>query len=191
MHSLDCLLQEFAHCVLAGDVATARRMLRLAHKLKLNINFRNMVSISHIASVLSPITYRDIWLLAEHAITNKNKRKNHSSTTITHSPHFTLTNTADRQPQWALTYCYLSNSTTSQNEKTTPCHLWGSNLPPSACWRTSLTARPSPILILHGFCVAGRTMCASTVLRHATEQPSHGANAAGIRSQDRLDHEGR
>ncbi|XP_070186595.1 serine/threonine-protein phosphatase 6 regulatory ankyrin repeat subunit A-like isoform X2 [Littorina saxatilis] len=33
---------EFAHCVLAGDVATARKMLRLSQKLKLNINFRNM-----------------------------------------------------------------------------------------------------------------------------------------------------
>nr|KAG5712722.1 hypothetical protein BaRGS_029777 [Batillaria attramentaria] len=33
---------EFAHCVLAGDVGTARKMLRLSQKLKLNINFRNM-----------------------------------------------------------------------------------------------------------------------------------------------------
>ena len=39
-----CVLQEFAHCVLAGDVATARKMLRLSQKLKININFRNMVS---------------------------------------------------------------------------------------------------------------------------------------------------
>ena len=37
------VFQEFAHCVLAGDVATARKMLRLSQKLKVNINFRNMV----------------------------------------------------------------------------------------------------------------------------------------------------
>ena len=39
-------LQEFAHCVMAGDVETVKKMLCLAQKLKLNINFRNMVSLS-------------------------------------------------------------------------------------------------------------------------------------------------
>jgi hypothetical protein len=35
-----------------------------------------------------------------------------------------LGNTADRQPQWALTHCYLLQSTASQNEKLTRCHHW-------------------------------------------------------------------
>jgi hypothetical protein len=39
-----------------------------------------------------------------------------------------LGNTADRQPQRALTYFYLSQSTASQNEKLIHCHPWGSNL---------------------------------------------------------------
>jgi hypothetical protein len=40
-------------------------------------------------------------------------------------------NTAYSQPQWALKHCYLSQSTASQNEKSTHCHRWGSNLRPS------------------------------------------------------------
>jgi hypothetical protein len=52
-------------------------------------------------------------------------------------------NTADRQPQWVLTYCYLSQSTANQNEKLIYCHDWDSNLRPSARKRTSLTTLPS------------------------------------------------
>jgi hypothetical protein len=39
-----------------------------------------------------------------------------------------LGNTVDRQPHWALTYCYLSQSTANENEKSTHCHHWGLNL---------------------------------------------------------------
>jgi chromosome segregation ATPase len=35
-------------------------------------------------------------------------------------------NTADRQPQWAFTYCYLSQPTANHNEMSTHCHCWGS-----------------------------------------------------------------
>jgi hypothetical protein len=43
-----------------------------------------------------------------------------------------LGNIADRQPQWALTYCYLSQSTANQNEKLIHCPRWDSNLRPLA-----------------------------------------------------------
>jgi hypothetical protein len=55
-------------------------------------------------------------------------------------------NMADRQPQRALTYCYLSQSAANQNKMSTRCHRWDSNQRPSARRRTSLTARPSPHL---------------------------------------------
>jgi hypothetical protein len=60
--------------------------------------------------------------------------------------------TADRQSQWALTYCNLSQSTATQNETSTHCHRWGLNLLLSARNFTSLTNRPSPtpnIIILY------------------------------------------
>jgi hypothetical protein len=41
-------------------------------------------------------------------------------------------NTAERQPLWALSYCYLSQSTVTQNEKLIHCHRWDSNQQPSA-----------------------------------------------------------
>jgi hypothetical protein len=58
-------------------------------------------------------------------------------------------NTADRQRQWALT----QSTTANQNKKLTHCHSWGSNLPPSAHYHTSLNAQPShtPITTLN-FC---------------------------------------
>jgi hypothetical protein len=48
-------------------------------------------------------------------------------------------NTADpdRQPQCALLYYYLLQSTANQNKKSIHCHSWGSNLRPSACNCTS------------------------------------------------------
>jgi hypothetical protein len=42
-------------------------------------------------------------------------------------------NVADRQTQWALTYCYLSQSTVNQNGKFIQCHHWDSNLWSSGC----------------------------------------------------------
>jgi hypothetical protein len=53
-------------------------------------------------------------------------------------------NTADSQLQWALTYCYLSQSTANQNKKSIQCHGRGSNLRPLACKRIALTAGPCP-----------------------------------------------
>jgi hypothetical protein len=65
-------------------------------------------------------------------------------------------NSTDRQPQWAVTYCYLSQSTANQNKKiiiivfikrTYPlnkCHHWNWNPRPTAHKHTSLTAQPSP-----------------------------------------------
>jgi hypothetical protein len=62
-----------------------------------------------------------------------------------------MSNTVDSYPQWALTYCYLSQSTASQNEKSTRCHqCWGLILPPPASQRTALTTQPSPT----SFCVS-------------------------------------
>jgi hypothetical protein len=53
-------------------------------------------------------------------------------------------NIAVSQPQWALTYCYLSQSTANQNKKSTHWLCWGWILPPLAHQRTDLTTRPSP-----------------------------------------------
>jgi hypothetical protein len=54
-------------------------------------------------------------------------------------------NTGDRQTQWALTYCHLSQSTANQNGKLIHCHHWDLNSWSSGCWRTFLTTRPCPI----------------------------------------------
>jgi hypothetical protein len=50
--------------------------------------------------------------------------------------------TADEQPQWALMYCYLLQSTANKNEKLITCNHWGSNLWPWARKHTGLTAWP-------------------------------------------------
>jgi hypothetical protein len=42
-------------------------------------------------------------------------------------------NTADRQIQWGLTYCHLSQSTANQSKKLIHCHCWDSNLWSSGC----------------------------------------------------------
>jgi hypothetical protein len=49
------------------------------------------------------------------------------------------THTADSQPLRALTYCYLWQSTASQNTKSIHCHCWGWILWLSAYQRTTLT----------------------------------------------------
>jgi hypothetical protein len=54
-----------------------------------------------------------------------------------------LGNTADRQTQWALTYCYRLQSTANRNGKLIHCHRWDLNLWSSGCLRTSLTTQPS------------------------------------------------
>jgi hypothetical protein len=58
--------------------------------------------------------------------------------------------TADSHPQWALTACFLSQSTASQKEKSMHCHCYGSILRPSAPQRTALNTRPCLAPIVGG-----------------------------------------
>jgi hypothetical protein len=51
-------------------------------------------------------------------------------------------NTADSQPQWALTYRYISQSTANQNEKLIHRHRWGLNPRPSARKCSALSPNP-------------------------------------------------
>jgi hypothetical protein len=63
--------------------------------------------------------------------------------------------TADGQLQWALTYCYLSQSTANQNDKFIQCHRWVSNPRPSHFSDRSAKSHPTveklpigPVLLL-------------------------------------------
>jgi hypothetical protein len=53
-------------------------------------------------------------------------------------------NTTDRQHQHALTYCYLSQSTASQNEKLTHCHRFG-----TLAHLSDRTAKSHPMLLFN------------------------------------------
>jgi hypothetical protein len=55
-------------------------------------------------------------------------------------------NTADRQPKWALRYCYFSQSTANQNEKLIHCDCWSSDLQPSARKHASVAVGPSSMV---------------------------------------------
>jgi hypothetical protein len=69
-------------------------------------------------------------------------------------------NTADRQTQWALTYCYLSKSTANQNGKLIHWHRWDSNLWSVGCYYAPfLTTWPSPTLLWIPMLVSKHRFC--------------------------------